>query len=148
MKIIPLTLKQANKFIADNHRHHKKVISHRFSIGLKFDEELIGICVVGRPVSRGFDPYNIAEVTRLCVLENYPNACSKLYSCAARICKEMGFLKIITYILNTEPGTSLLASGWNKTGETQGGSWSSTKRPRIDKHPIIPKYRYEKILNK
>ena len=36
----------------------------------------------------------------------------KLYSACAKISKEMGYDKIITYILKSEKGTSLKTSGW------------------------------------
>lgn len=33
MKCIPVSLKQANSFIEERHRHHKAVQGHKFSIG-------------------------------------------------------------------------------------------------------------------
>ena len=66
MKIIPLTLAQANEHIAALHRHHKPVQGHRFSVGAIDETGLLGVAVVGRPVARGCDPYLTAEVTRLC----------------------------------------------------------------------------------
>lgn len=33
MRVVPLTLKQANKLVAELHRHHKPCVGHRFSIG-------------------------------------------------------------------------------------------------------------------
>ena len=50
------------------------------------------------------------------------NVCSFLYSRAARIAKEMGYAKIITYILESEPGTSLKAAGWVLEADGVGGS--------------------------
>ena len=32
--------------------------------------------------------------------------------------------RIITYTLLDEPGTSLLAAGWTRCGETDGGEWT------------------------
>lgn len=148
-KIIPLTLKQANDFVTEHHRHHPKVQGHRFSIGLMNKEEnLIGVSICGRPVAREFDFNKILEVNRLCVLENYPNACSKLYSTCARIAKEMGFEKIITYILQSETGNSLIACGWNKVADVKGRSWDTPSRKRTDKHPIVNKTRWERLLTK
>lgn len=148
MKIIPFTLNQINDFIEKHHRHHKPVQGHRFSLGLLDDEgQVIGACSVGRPVSRGCDPWFTAEVTRL-VTDGSKNACSKLYSASARICKEMGFNKIQTYILDSEPGTSLKASGWTKEVDTKGGQWTGTNgKPRRQDQPTVPKQRWAKILN-
>ncbi len=111
MKIVPLTLKQANEFVANHHRHHKPVVGHRFSIGVESDA-LHGVAIVGRPVARNVDQYRVCEITRLAT-DGTPNACAKLYGAVRRIAKEMGFDRCITYTLSTEPGTSLKASGWH-----------------------------------
>jgi hypothetical protein len=147
-RIIPLTLKQANDFVVENHRHHGKVTGHRFSLGLLHTDTLIGVIICGRPVARGFDFNKIIEVNRLCVLDSHKNACSKLYSACARISKEMGFEKIITYILQSESGTSLIASGWSKMSEVKGRSWDTKSRSRTDKHPTVDKTRWEKELQR
>lgn len=43
----------------------------------------------------------------------------------------MGYTKIITYILESELGTSLKASGWEKEADGVGGSnWNVPSRPR------------------
>jgi hypothetical protein len=83
------------------------------------------------------------EVTRLTVKEGHPNGCSMLYSAAARAAKAMGYHRIITYILESEPGTSLKAAGWINKGRAGGGSWSREDRPREDKSPIEWKQRWE-----
>ena len=72
------------------------------------------------------------------------NACSKLYSAAWRAARALGYSKLITYILDSEPGTSLRASGWKEIGSAGGGSWSSKVRPRVDKHPLQTKIKFEK----
>jgi hypothetical protein len=40
-----------------------------------------------------------------------------LYSACARAAKALGYGRIITYILESESGTSLRASGWVMTGK-------------------------------
>src|SRR5689334_12804833 len=79
LRIVPLTLKQANQLIAQLHRHHQPVRGHRFSIGCMLGSQLVGACVVGRPVARMTDQYTVAEVTRL-VTDGTKNACSVLYA--------------------------------------------------------------------
>src|SRR5690242_3370013 len=81
MKIVPLTLAQANALVASLHRHHKPAQGHRFSIGAEHNGALVGAVIVGRPVARGCDPYRTAEVVRL-VTDGTKNACSFLYSAA------------------------------------------------------------------
>lgn len=147
MRVMPLTLKQANDLVDSLHRHHKPVRGHRFSIGC-LDEtgELVGAAIVGRPVARLTSAYEVAEVTRL-VTNGHPNACSFLYGASARVAKEMGFLSIQTFILDSEPGTSLKAAGWECVGETDGGEgWQSRSGRRTDQ-PTVPKTKWRKVLN-
>ena len=130
MKCVPVSLKYANAYIEELHRHHKAVQGHKFSIGCEQSGKVCGVCIVGRPVSRHMDDGKTLEVTRLCT-DGTKNACSFLYSRAARIAKEMGYERIITYILETENGSSLKASGWHLAdGECGGGDWSCHSRPR------------------
>ncbi|MBB8494047.1 hypothetical protein HEP14_016490, partial [Escherichia coli] len=53
MVISPITLKAAQEFIAQHHRHNKPPVGHKFSIGLRNNAgELIGVATAGRPVAR------------------------------------------------------------------------------------------------
>ena len=83
------------------------------------------------------------EVLRLAT-DGTPNACSALYGAAARQAVAHGFdrWQLLTYILETEPGTSLRAAGWILDGQSKGGSWDRASRQREDKAPIIPKQRW------
>lgn len=148
MTIVPLTLKQANAVVAQIHRHHKPATGHRFSIGLEDDSVLRGVAICGRPVARGCDTYRTLEVCRLAT-DGTPNACSMLYSACARIAKEMGFTKIQTYILDTEPGTSLKATGWTYEASTAGGDWNhstANKGTRRTDQPMQPKQRWGRVF--
>ncbi len=129
--------------MADHHRHHKPVVGHRFSIGAVLGGELVGVAIVGRPVARMRDDGLTVEITRLCT-DGTKNACSFLYGACARAAFALGFKRIGTYILATEPGTSLTATGWRMIGETKGGSWSRPSRGRTDKHPTEPKLLFER----
>jgi len=95
----------------------------------------LGIAQCARPVSRCLDDGKTLEVVRLCT-DGTRNACSFLYSRCARIAKELGYERIITYILMTEDGASLKASGWKLEAENVGGgSWDTPSRRR----EVIPK---------
>ena len=142
LKLGPITLKEANNYITLNHRHHGSTRGWKFGIGLFNDNNLIGVVIVGRPVARGWDYKKVAEVTRLCT-DGTKNACSMLYSAARRACLAMGYEKVITYILESESGQSLKASGWHYVRMTAGGSWNSKSRLRVDKHPTEPKQLWE-----
>lgn len=148
LKVVPCTLKQANKLVADLHRHHKPVVGHRFSLAVEDEFGILhGACIVGRPVARELPQYEWAEVTRL-VTDGTHNACSILYSAAARACKAMGYERIQTYILEDEIGTSLKAAGWEFESHTSGGDWNhSVRKGRRTDQPMVPKQRWKKELN-
>ena len=135
-------LDESNAFVAAHHRHHRPVVGHLFSIGASFNGKIVGVVIVGRPVSRRRDDGETAEVTRLCT-DGTRNACSFLYGAAARAAFALGFKRIGTYILASEPGTSLTATGWRLIGETPGRSWSVPSRPRVDKTPLQKRLLFE-----
>lgn len=142
MTIIPVSLREANAFVKSNHRHHQPVQGHKFSIGVEHEGILVGVAIVGRPVSRHRDDGYTTEVTRLCT-DGTKNACSMLYGAAWRASKAMGYRRIGTYIRADEDGTSLKASGWRFIYEVKGGSWDCASRPRIDKTEIIDRQLWE-----
>jgi hypothetical protein len=139
-----VTLAAANDFVARLHRHHKPVVGHKFSLGAMLDDALVGVAIVGRPVSRMRDDGETLEVTRLCT-DGARNACSFLYGAAARSAFALGFKRIGTYTLPEEGGASLRATGWKMLGERGGGSWSRADRPRTDKSPTQSKTLWELI---
>lgn len=139
-----LELAEANAFVHQHHRHHKPVVGHLFSIGAAENGKIVGIAIVGRPVSRHRDNGVTAEVTRLAT-DGTKDACSFLYGAASRAAFALGFKRIGTYILASEPGTSLVACGWRLIGETPGRSWSVASRPRVDKHPLQAKMLFERV---
>lgn len=123
----PISLKNANAFVIEKHRHHDKVQGHKFSLSVWDGERLCGVAIVGHPQSRMIDNENTLEVLRLCT-DGTHNACSILYARCARVGRDMGYKKIITYILESECGTSLKASGWHCEEKECGGfQWGGSR---------------------
>ena len=147
LRLYPVTLKQAKEFVGREHRHHAPPVGHKFSIGVMDEFNVLrGVVVVSRPVARGVDYTQVAEVARLAT-DGAKNACSMLYGAAARCAKEMGYYKIQTYILEKEPGTSLKAAGWHFETTTAGGDWNSSSfKNRRKDQPQGPKQRWAKVL--
>ena len=143
LEIVPITLKEANQFVYDHHRHHGPVTGHKFSIAVSDGEKIIGVVIVGRPVSRYLDDGWTLEVTRLCT-DGTRNACSMLYAAAWRAARAMGYKRLITYILESETGTSLRAAGWRCVGQAGGLRWTGKRRPEVDLYPAQMKLRFEK----
>lgn len=148
LRIVPVELKDANAFIEANHRHHKRVQGHRFSLGCIDTEGILrGVAVVGRPVARYVNHKEVLEVTRLCT-DGTVNACSCLYGASARAGKALGYKSIQTYILDEESGISLLASGWINVGIFGGGEWKCRGREnRRTDQPTGKKLKWIKVLN-
>ena len=145
-EIIPISLKEANRFIEKHHRHSGRAQGCKFCVALSDGQgTLHGVAIVGRPISRYLDDGRTAEVTRLCT-DGILNGCSFLYGCCARIAREMGFRKIITYTLDTETGASIRAAGWYCAGLAGGTHWTGQRRRQPPTSPEQMKYRYEKIL--
>ena len=142
LSLVTIELAEANAFVAQHHRHHKPAVGHKFSLGAALGDAIVGVVIVGRPVSRMRDDGETLEVTRLAT-DGTRNACSFLYGAAARAAFALGFKRIGTYILKSEPGSSLRAAGWKLIGERGGGSWSVPSRPRVDKHPLQTKLLFE-----
>ena len=66
LTVKPMSLADANRFVAEHHRHHKPVRGHKFSLGCMANGRLAGVAIVGRPVSRYLDDGLTLEVNRLC----------------------------------------------------------------------------------
>lgn len=143
MSVVPMDLESVNDWVSMFHRHHKPVIGHKFSLGAMKDNDIVGVVIVGRPVSRIRDNGWTLEVTRLAT-DGTKNACSFLYGAAARAGFALGYRRIGTYILASEPGTTLRAAGWRQIAEVKGRSWSCPSRPRVDKHPTLDKILFER----
>lgn len=140
---VPITQREAFAFVERYHRHHKPPRGAKGHVAVALDDEIVGVVIVGRPVSR-IEQHGdwTAEALRCCTLGTR-NACSFLYARAWDLAKALGYRRCITYTLPGEGGASLRASGWRLVGEAGGGSWSWKGRPRVDTHPLQKKLKWE-----
>lgn len=143
LSVVPLTLTEARVFVGQYHRHHQAPLSGLFAIGAAAGDEIRGVAIVGRPIARALDDGWTVEVTRLCVLPSTRNACSMLYAACWRAARAMGYRKLVTYTLASEPGTSLRAAQFRCVAKVRGKSWHTPSRPRVDRHPAQAKLRWE-----
>lgn len=140
----PISYKEACDFILQHHSHHLPPQGWKFGVAVNDGENIVGVVTVGRPVARALDDGWTLEITRCCTDGTVKNVASMLYGAAWRAAKAMGYKRLITYTLETETGTSLIAAGFKEIYKTSGGSWSCKSRPRIDKHPLGVKTLWDK----
>jgi len=156
LTIQPITLKKANQIIKEFHRHNDVVVGCRYCLAALHEDEIVGVAVVGRPLSRRLDDELTAEITRVCVKDNAPkNTNSFLYGRCWRVWQQMGGKRMITYTLQEESGSSLKAVNWKIIGETggweQNKGWTtreSNKQKQMDMFNKDTKRKWKSISNK
>tara|TARA_S200002703_G_scaffold135574_1_gene124513 strand:+ start:722 stop:1165 length:444 start_codon:yes stop_codon:yes gene_type:complete len=144
LHLVPIKQREAFAFVERHHRHHKPPRGSILQVAVADGEEVVGVAIIGRPVSRVLDDGWTAEVTRVAT-DGHRNACSMLYGAAWRAVRALGYRKLVTYTLPEESGGSLRGAGWRCLGEAGGGSWARKDRPRVDLHPLQVKLRWERV---
>jgi hypothetical protein len=146
LSLIPMTQAEAQAFVERHHRHHRPPLGSVFQVGVAKDDEVVGVCIVGRPVARMLQDGYTAEVLRVCT-DGTRNACSMLYGSAWRAARALGYRRLVTYTLPSEGGASLRAANWKCIGQAGGGTWDRphSGRPRVDLHPTQEKLRWEAV---
>jgi len=115
---VPTTLGQARAFVNQHHRHNKAPQGGLYAVGASDGEHIVGVAIVGRPVARHLDNGTVAEVTRVCTVDNAPKGtCSFLYARCWQAARALGWRKLITYTLQSESGASLRGAGWKAIAE-------------------------------
>lgn len=142
LRLQPITLREANAFVEQHHRHHQPARGCVCAVAVNDGERVRGVAIIGRPVSRMLQDGYTAEVVRVAT-DGARNACSMLYGAAWRAVRALGYRRLVTYTLPEEGGSSLRAAGWTCIGEAGGGSWDRASRPRVDLHPTQAKLRWE-----
>jgi hypothetical protein len=120
--VVPMSLREANDYVESFHRHNGRTARDggKFAIGLDHVGRLVGVAIVGNPLSATLMDGFTAEVLRTCTNEEAPKgAVSKLYAQCWRIWQAMGGKRLITYTLKTESGASLRGANWRVVGETK-----------------------------
>lgn len=127
--IIPCLLGEAGEFVTNFHRHNKAPHGGLFAVGASDGTEMVGVAIVGRPVSRHQQDGLTAEVVRVCTKTGAPKgAGSALYAACWRAAKALGWRRLITYTLQSESGASLRGAGYSLVAEREANDpagWQS-----------------------
>lgn len=129
LRVQPIPITEARIWCRIWHRTHRAPVGAVRAFGVYAGEELHGVALLGRPVSRMLAAQGWLEVTRV-ASDTTPNTCSALLGACAREARRRGAPVVVTYTLEDEPGTSLRAAGWTEDGLTSGGSWDRDDRER------------------
>lgn len=130
----PATIRGAQAFVSAHHRHNAAPRGARYALEALFEGRVVGVVIVGRPVSRMLDDGATCEVLRCCVRADAPrNTPSYLYGAARRVWQSWGGQKVITYTLASEPGDSLRGAGFVAVAKTkrEPKGWGRKGRGRI-----------------
>lgn len=132
LRIVPIPLREARAFVAQNHRHNVAPRGWLFGVGLRRGDELVGVGIAGRPVAWKLQDGTTIEITRCCTLGE-PNACSRIYGALCRAAAALGYRLAVTTTLENESGSSLRAAGFERAAKVRAeASWSRAGRQRYD----------------
>ncbi len=141
MKLSPISIHDANQYVIRWHRHSRPVAGAKIAqAAINSDGWVVGVAIIGRPVSRVLDQRGWLEVNRVAT-DGTRNACSMLYGWAARYARTLQ-RPIITYTRADESGASLRGAGWKLIGTTKPRSAPWKNRPGRASHESIAKYRW------
>lgn len=150
LTVVPFTLKEANDFVENFHRHNGRTVRDggKWAVGAQYGDRLVGVAIVGNPISATFMDGFTAEVLRVCNHDDAPrNAGSFLYGACWRVWRAMGGRKLITYTLQEESGASLRGAGWKIVGEVRPTEPGWRKNDHLDRvwQPVMGqlKFRWE-----
>ena len=142
MNITPITQKAARKWINEVHRHLSAPRGDVIRVALEVDGRIVGVGMAGRPVARHLDDGRTLEITRVAVQPGVRNGCSKIYGALRKAATALGWERIITYTLESEPGTSPQAAGFRCEGTAGGGEWNCPSRRRANAEAPQSKVRW------
>lgn len=127
LKIRPISIKEAQDFVKQYHRHNLPPVGGKFAVACHDEAgRLCGVAICGRPTARRSDNGTTLEIYRNCT-DGTRNACSKLYGACLRIAKHMGYRRVVTYSLESENGASLRASNFILEGTAGGLFWTGER---------------------
>jgi hypothetical protein len=141
IKVVPLTVTEANAHVKKHHTHHDPVQGGLFAVGVEEDGRLVCVAIAGRPVARAL--VGCLEVTRVASDGTTKNAASKALGAIMRAAAALGYKRLVSYTLATEAGTSYKACGWHQAAFVRGREWSCPSRKRKPSKQPVDKIRWE-----
>lgn len=147
LAIVPISIRQAKAFVRAHHRHNPGIAGAKLAIGLELDGILVGVGMLGRPISRELAKDRLCgEALRVCVLASAPKgSASKINARLKRLWQLQGGVRFITYNRDDESGASLRGSGLRRVASVKGRQWACASRPRAPSD-AVDRGRWEQTL--
>ena len=130
MRLAPISIREANRYVLYYHRHHRPTQGALFALAAEIDGQLVGVAIVGRPVGAGLQNGRTVEITRVCT-DGTPNACSFLYARCRRAAAALGYEKVVTYTRQDESGASPAGAGFEQEALLPARSWADANVSRV-----------------
>ena len=140
MKVQPITVTDACKLVLKWHKHHKPPMGGLFAASVATEAGVVvGVAIAGRPVARHLMNGTTVEITRVAVdreSDENRNACSMLYGAIRKAAAALGYVKVITYTLESETGASVRAAGFRAVAKTnKSDGWMT--HPKVSTTPPL-----------
>lgn len=121
--IVPVSLQEANNYLAEHIRQYQPMHGCKFSVGCALDGKLVGAVIVGRCQDDG----QTLQIDRIYATGGR-TAYGMLYSASARAAQALGYWRIIASLRSGRPDSALRAAGWARADPVEGGG---TRPPNI-----------------
>jgi hypothetical protein len=145
IRVVPCTVTRAKLIVAAWHRHVPDIQGGLFAAAIAVDGEIHGVAIAGNP-SRVWQGTGRILISRVAT-DGVRNGCSRLYAALARAAEALGYTEAWTYTLPEEPGSSLLAAGFEDMGVTDwNADWDRPARRRPPPRVDGPKRRWRRLL--
>lgn len=128
----PITLRDAQTFISQHHRHSDPPQGWLCGVSVWNNETIVAVGVLGRPVAQQLQDGQTAEITRVATIEAN-NVATMIYGALCRVAEGLGYTRVISYTLASETGATLRAAGFTYAATVDArASWSRPNRERPD----------------
>ena len=107
ISLVPISLGEANEYMAKHIRQYRPAPGCKFSVGCALDGELVGAAIVGRCR----DDAQAVQIDRI-FSTGSRTAYGMLYGACARAAQALGYWRISAFLPEHRPDSALRAAGW------------------------------------
>ena len=126
--LVPLSLREANDFLAKHSRSYRPMRGCKFCVGCALDGELAGAAIAGRCREDG----QAVQIDRIYATGGR-TAYGMLYGAAARAAQALGYWRIIAFLPADRPDSALRAAGWARADPVYTGRKRASKILRYER---------------